>query len=70
MSIEQLLKNINATSFFPERCPAITSWKHKLRGRNGRNNPVQFNEEELDQIQKGLEQIHQEFKAARKKGKK
>lgn len=69
MTTEELFKFINATAFFPSRCPAITSWKHKLRGRNGRNNPVEMSYDDEDQIEKALEKLHKEYKARKKKPK-
>lgn len=61
MTVQNLFTFINATAFFPAHCPNITSWKHKLRGMNGRGNPVAFTDQELDQIQRGIERISKSF---------
>jgi hypothetical protein len=33
-------KYIKADAFFVKYCPDIKSYKHKIRGKNGRGNPV------------------------------
>jgi hypothetical protein len=45
---------IKADQFFPKYCPSIKSYKHKIRGKNGRGNPVEFSTEERKQIKAGL----------------
>lgn len=67
MNPTKLFSFINATAFFPKFCKHITSWKHKLRGKNGRGNPCEFSPEELDQIQVGIDKIKAEFAVWRQK---
>jgi hypothetical protein len=50
-------KFIKADQFFPKYCPHIKSYKHKIRGKNGRGNPVEFTEEEKKQIRTGLKHL-------------
>jgi hypothetical protein len=48
---------IKADQFFPKYCPSIKSYKHKIRGKNGRGNPVEFSAEERKQIRDGLKRL-------------
>lgn len=50
-------KYIKADQFFPAYCPTIKSHKHKIRGFNGRGNPVEFSDAEKKQIKKGLKKL-------------
>lgn len=52
---------IKADKFFPEYCPEIKSYKHKIRGKNGRNNPVEFSKDELKQIKAGLRRLFKDI---------
>jgi hypothetical protein len=45
---------IKADTFFREYLPNIKSYKHKIRGKNGRGNPVKFSPEETKQIKQAL----------------
>lgn len=48
---------IKADRFFRELAPKIRNYKHKLRGKNGRGNPIEFTEQDNAQIVKGLEKL-------------
>lgn len=48
---------IKAESFFPKYCPAIKSYTHKIRGFNGRGNPVVFTNEEKKAIRAAIKQM-------------
>ena len=50
-------KYIKADSFFKDYLPLIKSYKHKIRGKNGRGNPIDFSPEDKAQIKKGLQQL-------------
>lgn len=52
---------IKADQFFPKYCPQIKSYKHKIRGKNGRGNPVEFSPEELKEIKTGLKKMFKEL---------
>jgi hypothetical protein len=52
---------IKADRFFPKYCPTIKSYKHKIRGFNGRGNPTEFSEEEMKLIEKGLKKMFKEL---------
>jgi len=45
---------IKADQFFPKFCPQIKSYKHKIRGKNGRGNPLKFTEAEKKEIKEAL----------------
>lgn len=59
--MEHIWKYIKADQFFPVYCPDITNWKRKISGKNGRGNPLEFNEEEKKHIKKGLKQFFADF---------
>lgn len=55
---------IKAEKFFPKYCPEIKSHRHKIRGKNGRGNPVEFTEVEKREIKKGLKKMAAEIQKA------
>lgn len=56
---------IKADQFFPKYCPKIKSYKHKMRGLNGRGNPTEFSEEELRMIQAGLKKLAKDLQLSK-----
>lgn len=48
---------IKADTFFREYLPYIKSYKHKIRGKNGRGNPVEFNVQERQEIKTALKKL-------------
>lgn len=52
---------IKADQFFPAYCPDIKNYKRKITGRNGRGNPVDFNQQELKQIKVGLKKLFKDI---------
>lgn len=48
---------IKADTFFREYLPHIKSYKHKIRGKNGRGNPTKFNDAEINEIQEALKKL-------------
>ena len=50
-------KFIKADTFFREYLPNIKSYKHKIRGKNGRGNPCKFSEDEVRQINAALKKL-------------
>jgi hypothetical protein len=55
-------KFIKAAQFFPVYAPDVINWKHKLREKNGRGNPVSFSESDLKQIRAGLTKLFKDLK--------
>lgn len=45
---------IKADSFFLDFLPGIKNHKHKIRGKNGRGNPVKFTPAEKKEIKQAL----------------
>lgn len=45
---------IKADTFFREYLPNIKNYKHKIRGKNGRGNPIEFSAAEKKQINDAL----------------
>lgn len=54
-------KFIKAEQFFPRYLPHIKSYKHKIRGKNGRGNPCLFSEAELKEIKKALKKLFKDL---------
>jgi len=52
--MKQIFYYISAAHFFPVYCKKVINWKHKLRGSNGRNNPIEFTDQDKAIISKGL----------------
>jgi hypothetical protein len=52
---------IKADTFFRECLPNIKSYKHKIRGKNGRGNPIEFSTEEMQQIKKALSKLFKDL---------
>jgi len=47
-------KFIKADALFRERLPHIKSYKHKIRGKNGRGNHVDFSDAEKKEIKAAI----------------
>jgi hypothetical protein len=56
---------IKANQFFPKYCPKIKSYMHKLRGLNGRGNPMKFTPEDIQMIKEGLQKMMDQIKKAK-----
>jgi hypothetical protein len=54
-------KYIKADSFFKDYLPNIKSYKHKIRGFNGRGNKTDFSEQEKKDIKQGLKQLFKDL---------
>lgn len=52
---------IKADSFFRDYLPRIKSHKHKIRGKNGRGNPVDFSEAEKKEISAALKKLFKDI---------
>jgi hypothetical protein len=61
--MNDVFKFIKADKFFPIYCPDIRSYNHKMRGKNGRGNPVTFTLEEERAIKKGIREMLKELTA-------
>ena len=52
---------IKADSFFRDYLPQINSYKHKIRGANGRGSPTDFSEQEKAEIKKALSKLFKDL---------
>jgi len=52
---------IKADTFFKEYLPNIKSYKHKIRGKNGRGNPIEFSTAETKQIKQVLSKLFKDL---------
>lgn len=55
---------IKADTFFREYLPNIKSYKHKIRGKNGRGNPVEFSTAEKKQIKAALKSLFKDLEGS------
>lgn len=62
MTLEQSFQFINAAKFFPGYCPKVMNWKHKLRGFNGRKNPIAFSDQDKIIIRAGITRFANDLK--------
>lgn len=53
---------IKADSLFREILPEIKNHKNKIRGKNGRGNPIEFTELEKKSINKAVEEVVKKYK--------
>ena len=59
--MEKIFTFIKADTFFREYLPGVKSYKHKIRGKNGRGNPTEFTDEEKNQIKFALKKLFKEM---------
>jgi hypothetical protein len=62
MTLNEAFKLITAAYFFPQYCPKIINWRHKLRGSNGRGNPIEFTGQDKIMLKEGLIKFANEIK--------
>ena len=55
---------IKADTFFREYQPNIKSHKHKIRGKNGRGNHVEFSAAEKKQIKSALKLLFKDLESS------
>lgn len=55
--MNNIWKYIKADSFFKDYLPHIKSHKFKIRGSNSRNNPTDFSDKELKEINKAIKKL-------------
>jgi hypothetical protein len=60
--MKEIFKYIKADRFFADYLPFLRSYKYKIRGRNARNNPVDFSVEEKKQIKQALRKLFSDLK--------
>lgn len=53
---------IKANIFFSMYCQDVKNWVHKMRGKDGRNNPIEFSRSDLIFIEKGIEKMTAQLK--------
>lgn len=59
---DRLFRYINASAFFSDYLPQIKNFKHKIRGKNGRGNHVDFTKEEKKEVKAALRKFLSEIK--------
>jgi hypothetical protein len=59
----EVFKFIKADKFFPVYAPEIKSYNHKMRGKNGRGNPVTFTPDEEKIIKKAIAKMLKDITA-------
>lgn len=55
--MQEIFEIIKATKFFKQYAPKVQNVSHKLRGKNGRGNPVEFSDQDKTEIKKGLKKF-------------
>ena len=61
---KQLFRLVPARPFFTDYAPMVTRYYQKLHGKNGRGEPLDFSEQDIKNIKKGLKQLSADIKAA------
>lgn len=52
---------IKASTFFPKYANSVNNWSHKMRGMNGRGNPLSFSSEDLTAIKIGMDAMNKDL---------
>jgi len=61
MYIIMIWDYIKADTFFKNYLPHIKSYKHKIREKNGRGNPLSFSPSDKAAIKAGLKQLFKDI---------
>lgn len=56
-SLMEIFNYIKADQFFPSYLPHIKNYKHKIRCKNGRGNPLEFSATEKRQINTAVKKM-------------
>jgi hypothetical protein len=48
---------IKAARFFPKYAPQVKNYKHKLRGTDGNNKPIEFTAQDRKSIRSGIKSL-------------
>lgn len=56
-NISELFKYVKAEPFFRDFLPEVKSFKHKIRGFNGRGNPANFTPVEEFKIEQAIRKL-------------
>lgn len=48
---------IKAKTFFPKYAPTVINWRNKMAKKSGRGKPLDFSEEDKQEIKKGLQKL-------------
>ena len=59
-----IFKYLKADTFFREYLPFCASYKHKIRGKNGRGNPVEFSAAEKKQVLAALKSLFKDLEGS------
>jgi hypothetical protein len=59
--MEKVFNYIKADKLFKDYLPFVHSYKHKIRGKNGRGNPTEFSTGEKTEIKKALLKLFKEL---------
>lgn len=52
--MKQFKKYLQAKHFFPGYAKGVKNFKHKMRGKDGNGNPIEFSEEDRREIKAGV----------------
>jgi len=52
---------IKAANFYAKYAPSVKDWKHKLSGKNGRGNPIDFTDGDKKEIKAGVKKLCKEL---------
>lgn len=48
--------------FFPKYAPKVKNFKAKMSRKNSKGNPITFSEQDVTQIQKGIDKMYKDLK--------
>lgn len=55
--MKEILKYISAKHFFADYCGEVKNFTHKMRGKDGNGNPIEFSQDDKKLIASGLKKM-------------
>lgn len=55
--MKEILKYISAKHFFADYCSEVKNFTHKMRGKDGNGNPIEFSPDDKRLVASGLKKM-------------
>lgn len=55
--MKEILKYLSAKNFFTDYAKSVKNYKHKMRGKDGNGNPIEFSQDDKKLIASGLKKM-------------
>ena len=61
--MKEILKYLSAKYFFADYAKSVKNFTHKMRGTDGKGNPIEFSDEDKKAIASGLKKMAKDISA-------